>query len=68
MGARGLLGIFFSCNQESTREVHGDEQGMVPRLVERTGGFERLRRDQSWVRAGYVEEIYALTDAGTAAQ
>jgi hypothetical protein len=22
------------------------------------GGFWRLRRDLSWVRAGYVEEIY----------
>jgi hypothetical protein len=60
---RSCTGIFFSCNQESTREVLGDEQGMVPRLVAQTGGFERLRRDQSWVRAGYVEEIYALTDA-----
>ena len=59
-------GIFFSCNQESTQDVHGDELGMVPRLVEQTGGFERLRRDLSWVRAGYVEEIYALTDAGQA--
>jgi hypothetical protein len=60
----GCRGIFFSCNQESTREVLGDEQGMVPRLVERTGGYQRLRRDQSWVRAGYVEEIYALTGSG----
>ena len=65
--ARGNCeGIFFSCNQESTREVLGAEQGMVPRLIEQTGGFARLRRDQSWVRAGYVEEIYALTDAGRA--
>ena len=57
-------GIFFSCNQESTQDVHGEELGMVPQLVDQTGGFERLRRDLSWVRAGYVEEIYALTDAG----
>lgn len=60
----GCAGIFFSCNQESTREVLGDEQGMVPRLVEQTGGFARLCRDQSWVRAGYVEEIYTLTAEG----
>jgi len=60
-GRASCRGIFFSCNQESTREVLGDEQGMVPRLVQRTGGFRRLRRDLSWVRAGYVEEIYALT-------
>jgi hypothetical protein len=59
-------GIFFSCNQESTQDVHGDELGMVPRLVEQTAGFRRLRRDLSWVRAGYIEEIYAVTGAGQA--
>lgn len=60
--ASSCSGIFFSCNQESTQRVHGDEQGMVPRLVEQAGGFVRLRRDLSWVRAGYVEEIYSPTD------
>lgn len=62
----GCTGIFFSCNQESAREVLGDQHGMVPRLVEQTGGFVRLRRDQSWVRAGYVEEIYATMDTSPA--
>jgi len=52
-------GLLFSCNQESTRELLGEQQGLVPSLIERTGGFERLRRDLSWVRAGYVEEVYA---------
>jgi len=53
----------YSCNQESTRSVLGDEQGMVPRLVEQTGGYARLQRDQSWVRPGYVEEVYVPVDA-----
>ena len=56
-------GVFFSCNQESAQDVHGDELGMVPRLVEQAGGYTRLQRDLSWVRAGYVEEIYAVTAA-----
>ena len=43
--------------------MHGDELGMVPRLVEQAGGYTRLRRDLSWVRAGYVEEIYAVAAA-----
>lgn len=34
---------------------------MAPRLVAQTGGYERLRRDLSWVRSGYVEAVYALT-------
>ena len=55
-------GIFYSCNQESARDVLGEAQGIVARLVEQAGGFERLRRDRSWVRAGYVEEIYAAAD------
>lgn len=62
----GCGGIFFSCNQESMRELLGGQQGWVPRLIEQTGGFERLRRDQSWVRTGYVEEIYALRAVGQA--
>jgi hypothetical protein len=59
-------GVFFSCNQESTQDVHGAELGMVPRLVEQAGGYTRLRRDLSWVRAGYVEEIYAVAGADRA--
>ncbi|MGH2839684.1 MAG: putative sugar O-methyltransferase [Solirubrobacteraceae bacterium] len=58
--ARGTCdGIFFSCNHESAREYLGDELGIVARLVEQAGGFVRLRRDRSWVRPGYIEEIYA---------
>lgn len=52
-------GIFFSCNQESTATFLGQRQGLVAEAVEQTGGFSRLRRDESWVRRGYVEEIYA---------
>lgn len=54
-------GIFFSCNQESAGQYRGDPQGIVPQLVEQTTGFALQRRDQSWVRAGYVEEVYTVT-------
>ena len=56
-------GIFYSCNQESAAAVLGERQLIVPDLVAQTGAFVRVRRDESWVRRGYVEEIYARTDA-----
>ena len=53
-------GILFSLNQESAAPFLGERQGLVREAIERTGGFSRLRRDHSWVRPGYVEEIYAI--------
>ena len=53
-------GIFFSCNQESQMPFLDQRLGFVPEAVEQVGGFSRLRRDQSWVRPGYVEEVYAV--------
>ena len=58
-GRSTCRGIFFSCNQESKAAFRGQPQGLVPEAVEEVGGFSRLRRDESWVRPGYVEEIYA---------
>ena len=60
-------GIFFSSNQESTAAFLGQRQGVVADAAARVGGFSRLRRDQSWVRPGYVEEIYAVTSDGAQA-
>jgi hypothetical protein len=57
-------GIFFSCNQESQAPFQGEELGFVPRMVEQAGGYSLLRRDQSWVRPGYVEEVYAVGGSG----
>jgi hypothetical protein len=53
-------GIFFSYNQEARATFKGVEQNLVPAAVEQIGGFRRVRRDGSWVRRGYVEEIYVL--------
>lgn len=57
-------GIFYSSNQESRAAFLGQRQGLVTQAIERTGGFSRLRRDQSWVRPGYVEEVYGITNGG----
>jgi hypothetical protein len=54
-------GLFFSCNQEAGAVFHGVAQNVVPELVGKVGGFRRLRRDPSWMRPGYVEEIYEVT-------
>lgn len=59
-GRSTCQGIFYSANQESAAVFLGQEQGVVAQAVAQAGGFTRLRRDRSWVRPGYVEEIYAI--------
>jgi hypothetical protein len=57
--ARGSCnGIFYSYNQEAAVCFDGTPQNVVHETVDRVGGFVRIRRDLSWLRAGYVEEIY----------
>jgi len=57
--ARGSCnGIFYSYNQEAAASFDGTPQNVVHETLDRVGGFERIRRDPSWLRAGYVEEIY----------
>ncbi|MDQ6778250.1 MAG: putative sugar O-methyltransferase [Actinomycetota bacterium] len=53
-------GIFYSYNQEAGAEFDGTAQNVVPRVLTEIGGFERRRRDPSWLRRGYVEEVYAI--------
>jgi hypothetical protein len=50
--------FFYSYNHESI--VPGGEFAVctVPELVRSVGGLTRVSRDRSWVRPGYVEEIY----------
>lgn len=57
-----LSGIFFSYNHEAYSVVYGRPQVFVPGIVEAVGGFKRLSRNPSWVRSGYVEEIYRRTE------
>ncbi|HYG09137.1 MAG TPA: putative sugar O-methyltransferase [Pyrinomonadaceae bacterium] len=51
-------GIFYSYNQEAYSPYENVLQVLVPEVVARVGGFKRLSRNYSWVRRGYVEEIY----------
>jgi hypothetical protein len=57
-GRDNCTGIFFSYNQEGAVPVDGTPQNVVHEVLDKVGGFARIRRDRSWVRAGYVEEIF----------
>lgn len=59
-----ISGIFFSYNHEAYSVVGKKPQVFVPEVVERVGGFRRLSRNASWVRSGYVEEVYRGTQEG----
>ncbi|HEY0345007.1 MAG TPA: putative sugar O-methyltransferase [Solirubrobacteraceae bacterium] len=54
-------GMFFSYNQEAAAEFGGEAQIVVAEVLGDIGGFERVRRDPSWVRRGYVEEVFLPT-------
>ena len=57
-GAENLDGIFLSFNQEAYSPWRGIPQVHVPSVVSRYPQFRRIARNASWVRRGYVEEIY----------
>jgi hypothetical protein len=57
-----LKGIFYSYNQEAYSPVGGVPQVLVPEIVARVGGFKLFTRNHSWLRRGYVEEVYACQD------
>jgi putative sugar O-methyltransferase len=54
----GCDGIFYSYNHESATWFEGTPQNVVANALTRVGGFVRVRRDTSWLRRGYVEEVY----------
>jgi hypothetical protein len=56
-------GFFYSYNQEAAAVVDGVAQNVVSELVSDIEGYRRARRDPSWLRAGYVEEIYLSGEA-----
>jgi hypothetical protein len=57
---RACRGFFYSYNQESAAVFDGEPQNVVAEAIADVGGFTLLHRDRSWVRSGYVEEIYQL--------
>ena len=62
----GCSGIFYSYNQEAAAPFDGTPQNVVPDVLARIGGFTRLRRDASWLRRGYAEEIYMAPESARA--
>jgi hypothetical protein len=57
-GSDNVDGLFFSFNQEAYSPWRGVPQVHVPSVVGRFPRFRRIARNASWVRRGYVEEIY----------
>ncbi|MFP5361461.1 MAG: putative sugar O-methyltransferase [Thermoleophilia bacterium] len=56
--------VFYSYNHESGTVFDGVEQNVVCELVDRVGGFTRVRRDVSPLRRGYVQEVYVPASGG----
>jgi len=57
-GSENVNGVFFSFNQEAYSPWGGVPQVHVPSVVSRYPRFKQIARNASWVRRGYVEEIY----------
>lgn len=57
-------GVFLSANQESRKEIGEDgvTHAVVGQVLQETGGYERVYRYPFWLRDGYVEELYRITD------
>lgn len=53
-----LDGIFYSYNHECAHPVNGIPQVIVPDIVKKVAGFSCVTRSHSWLRKGYIEEIY----------
>lgn len=56
--------LFLSINQEAGAPsgIEGATQLIVPKLVEDNPAFRRIARHPYWVRRGYVEETYRLSN------
>jgi hypothetical protein len=54
-----LRGLFYSYNQEAFSPVRGVPQVLVPEVIRRVRGFSLVSRNASWMRRGYVEELYS---------
>ncbi len=53
-----LDGILYSYNQEAFSPIDGKAPPRVRDVVAKVGGLERVSRELSWVRRGYVEEVF----------
>ncbi len=52
-------GLFYSYNHEAAgAPFGGSPQIVVSEVLSEVGGFTRVSREASWLRRGYVEEVY----------
>ncbi len=58
--SRSVDGLFLSFNQEAYAPWGGTPQVLVPEVASRFPALERLSRETSWDRRGYVEEVYRV--------
>ncbi|MEJ7615974.1 MAG: putative sugar O-methyltransferase [Pyrinomonadaceae bacterium] len=61
--ASNCRGLFYSYNQEAYSCFDGVPQILVPEVVQLIGGYQLLTRSPSWLRRGYVEEVYRCPKA-----
>jgi hypothetical protein len=61
---KACRGIFYSYNQEGAAPFAGTAQNVVAEATREVAGFTLLGRDRSWLRNGYVEEIYRVGSCG----
>jgi hypothetical protein len=61
--ARSHARLLFSYNQESRAIAEGMPQVVVRDLAESVGDLRAVSREQSWLRAGYVEDVYLPAEA-----
>lgn len=57
-GRSACSGFFYSYNHETPLQFPDHGSGHVPAAIKQVGGFTLRRRDHSWLRRGYAEEIY----------
>lgn len=63
--AKKLTTLLLSINQESGAiQSLTSVQPSVPEIVAKAGGWRRVHRFPHWIRSGYVEELYEVTESG----
>ena len=56
--AKRNVNMFYSYNHESLTSDRTMAVTTVPEVISKVSGFRRYSREISWVRPGYVEEVY----------
>ena len=52
--------LLISLNHEAISKYHEEMQVSVPDVIKNLKEFKKILRSLSWVRKGYVEEVYKI--------